>query len=88
MKKKIPVPKFSEFLIEEFMIPLHLDAYALSQGANIPLSEVKSILRDETEVTYDISAKLGAYFHVSDDVFHNMQVALKSRAERRNLALA
>ena len=88
MRKRIPVPKFSEFLLEEFMIPLQLDAQALSLGARIPLNEVQAILRDETEITPEESAQLGAYFGVSDSVFYDMQSALKARAVRRELVSA
>ena len=88
MRKRIPVPKFSEFLLEEFMIPLQLDAQTLSLGAHIPLNEVQAILRNETEITPEESAQLGAYFGVSDRVFYDMQSALKARAVRRELVSA
>ena len=84
MRKRIPVPTFSEFLLEEFMIPLQLDAQTLSLGVHIPLSEVQAILRDETEITLDESAQLGAFFGVSDSVFYDMQEVLKKRASRNN----
>ena len=33
----IPLPQMSEFLLEEFMLPMKIDEYALSKGKKIPL---------------------------------------------------
>ena len=79
MTNKIPVPPLSEFLTEEFMRPLGLTAYDVSEGANIPVSEVCALLNDEIEVTHVLSAKLGAFFGVSDNVFYNLQQIIRQR---------
>ena len=78
--KKIPLPRMSEFLLEEFMLPMHIDAQTLSEGAGIPLSEVEAMLRDEQDVTPENSMRLGSFFGVSDMLFYDIQEDLKERA--------
>ena len=32
--RKIPLPSMSEFLLEEFMLPMHIEAQTLSEGGH------------------------------------------------------
>lgn len=84
----IPLPRMSEFLLEEFMIPMELTATEVSEGTGIPLYDVEAILRDEQEITPEQSEKLGSYFGVSDMLFYDIQEDLKERAGVRELAFA
>lgn len=43
---KIPTPKISEILKEEFMEPLNFSAYALEKKINVPTSRIQDILHD------------------------------------------
>lgn len=86
--KMIQLPRMSEFLLEEFMIPMELTAIEVSEGTGIPLYEVEAMLRDEQEVTPENSMRLGAFFGVSDMLFYDIQEELKERAGVRELALA
>ena len=86
--KKIPLPRMSEFLLEEFMLPMHIDARTLSEGTGIPLWELQAMLRDEQEITPESSKRLGLFFGVSDMLFYDIQEDLKERAGVRELALA
>lgn len=70
---KIPVPKISEILKEEFMIPLDLSAYALAKNINVPTSRIQDILHDRRQITVDTSVRLGRFFGVSDRYFLNLQ---------------
>ena len=76
---KIPIPPLSEFLIEDFMKPMGLDAQALSKGTGIPIDDIYGLINDKIAVTYETSAKLGAFFGISPDVFYNIQETINSR---------
>lgn len=70
---RIPTPKISEILKEEFMAPANLSAYALAKELNVPTSRIQDILHDRREITVDTSIRLGRFFGVSDQYFLNMQ---------------
>ena len=42
----IPIPPISEFLYEDFMLPLHLNAQAVVNMADISLASIRDILAD------------------------------------------
>ena len=75
----IPIPPVSEFLYEDFMLPLHLDARAVANMADIPLADIRGILADETEITPEISTKLGSAFGISPMLFYNIQRDINNR---------
>lgn len=70
---KIPTPKISEILKEEFMEPLNFSAYALAKRINVPTSRIQDILHDRRQITVDTSVRLGRIFGVSDRYFLNLQ---------------
>lgn len=70
---KIPTPKISEILKEEFMEPLNFSAYALAKKINVPTSRIQDILHDRRQITVDTSVRLGRFFGVSDRYFLNLQ---------------
>ena len=84
----IPLPRMSEYLLDDFMTPMNLTAEDLSKGTRISLSDISAILADAQDVTPDISQKLGAFFGVSTMLFYDIQQNLKARAEMRKLATA
>ena len=84
----IPLPRMSEYLLDDFMIPMGLTAEDVSKGAGISLHDVRAILADMREITPEISEKLGAYFGVSAMLFYDIQQDLKARAGVRELEYA
>ena len=84
----IPLPRMSEYLLDDFMTPMGLTAQDVSEGAGIPLRELKAMLCDEQEITPEISSKLGAYCGVSEMLFFDIQYELKERAGLRELRYA
>ncbi len=84
----IPLPKMSEYLLEDFMIPMGLTEQELAKGADIPLVELRAVLADEQEVTPELSKKLGVFFGVSDMLFYDIQEELKERAGVPELSYA
>lgn len=55
------------------MLPLHLGIRAVANRADIPLADIRGILADETEITPEISAKLGSAFGISPLLFYDIQ---------------
>ena len=84
--KKIPTPKMSEFLLEDFMIPLHLTAYKLAHAIHVPVSRIQDILHDRRKITVDTSMRLGKYFGVSELLFFKIQTDLDIREAREKIA--
>ena len=84
----IPLQKISEYLLEDFMIPMGLTEQELAKGTGIPLAELRAVLADEQEVTPELSKKLGVFFGVSSMLFYDIQEELKERAGVRELAYA
>lgn len=76
---KIPTPKMSEILAEEFMESFGLSAYALSKQIGVPTSRTQAILHDRRKVTVDTSIRLGRFFNVSPRYFLNLQNDLDVR---------
>lgn len=81
MNNKIPTPKISEILLEEFMEPLNLSAYAVAKGINVPVSRIQEILHDKRKITIDTSIRLGRFFGMSDRFFINLQNDIDMRNE-------
>ena len=84
----IPLPRMSEYLLDDFMIPMGLTAQDVSKGTGISLHDVRAILVDAQEITPEISEKLGEYFGVSAMLFYDIQQDLKARAGVRELEYA
>ena len=84
--EKIPTPKMSEFLLDDFMIPLHLSAYKLAHAIHVPVSRIQDILHDRRKVTVDTSMRLGKYFGVSELLFFNIQNDIDVREARERIA--
>ncbi len=80
---KIKTPKISEFLLEEFMIPLKLSAYKLAKDINVPVSRIQDILHDRRKMTMDTSIRLGIYFGISETFFINIQNDIDLRNEKQ-----
>jgi len=51
-----------EILSEEFLIPLNITAYRLSQDINIPQTRISEILKRNRRITADTALRLSRYF--------------------------
>ena len=79
---RIETPKISEFLLEDFMVPLNISAYKLAKDIGVPVSRIQDILHDRRKITMDTSIRLGRYFGVSDTLFMNLQIEIDFRNEK------
>ncbi len=77
--KEVELPKISEILKEEFMIPLHISAYRLAKDIDVPVSRIQDILHDRRKITAETSIRLGRYFGLSDKYFLNLQIDIDIR---------
>ncbi|MCM1254247.1 MAG: HigA family addiction module antitoxin [Clostridium sp.] len=81
----IEIPKMSEILLEEFMLPLGLSAYRLAQEIHVPVSRIQDILHDRRKVTADTSIRLAKFFGVSDRYFLDIQNDIDIRNARAGI---
>ena len=82
---RIPTPTMGEYLLEEFMIPLHLSAYKLAHAIHVPVSRIQDILHNRRKMTADTSMRLGKYFGVSEILFLNIQNDLDIRETKERI---
>ncbi|HIY57881.1 MAG TPA: HigA family addiction module antidote protein [Candidatus Tetragenococcus pullicola] len=82
--EKIPTPKISEILREEFMEPLNFSAYFVAKSIHVPTSRIQDILHDRRQITVDTSVRLGRFFGVSDRYFLNLQNDIDLRNAEEN----
>lgn len=80
---RIEIPKMSEFLLEDYMKPLHISAYKLAKDINVPVSRIQDILHDRRKITADTSIRLGKYFGLSEKFFLNLQTDIDMREAKR-----
>ena len=85
MENYIDIPKMSEILSEEFMIPFGLSAYRLAQEIHVPVSRIQDILHDRRKITADTSIRLGKFFGVSDRYFLDMQDDIDIRNTKQQI---
>ena len=83
--ERIPTPTMGEFLLEEFMIPLHISADKLAHAIHVPVSRIQDILHNRRKVTVDTSMRLGKYFGVSELLFFKIQNDLDIREAREKI---
>jgi addiction module HigA family antidote len=77
---KIPTPKVSEILKEEFLEPLNVSSRNLASETKIPFERIEGILSDQIKITVDDSIKLGQFFNVSEIYFLNVQKNIDKRS--------
>lgn len=81
--KQVELPKISEILKEEFMIPYNLSAYALAKAIGVPTSRIQDILHDRRKITAETSIRLGRFFGLSDRFFLNLQLDIDIREAKK-----
>lgn len=86
MDAYIAVPKMSEILLEEFMVPMNLSAYKLAKEIHVPVSRIQDILHDRRKISVDTSLRLARYFGVSDRFFLDMQNDVDIRELKTSMA--
>ncbi|MBQ3058884.1 MAG: HigA family addiction module antidote protein [Desulfovibrio sp.] len=64
-----------EILLEEFLNPLGITAYALALAIGVPTSRITDIIHQRRSITADTAARLARYFGTSATFWCNLQSA-------------
>jgi addiction module HigA family antidote len=60
-------------LLQEFMVPLHLNANKLALALHVPAPTVYDIIHEERGISPEMALRLGYYFRTTPDFWHNLQ---------------
>ena len=86
MERTIETPTVGEILREEFMEPMNISAYKLTQDIMVPVSRIQDILHGRRKITADTSLRLSKYFGVSERYFLNLQSDIDIHNRRMQMA--
>lgn len=87
MATMIPLEHPGIILKEEFIDPMGLTAYRVSQGTGITESTLSKIIQGKLNISSVNGLKLARFFGLSDDYFSRIQMQYdldKARAEQKN----
>ena len=62
-----------EILLEEFLKPMNLSAYKLSQDIGIPQTRISEIIKGNRSITADTALRLSSYFGTSAKFWLGLQ---------------
>jgi addiction module HigA family antidote len=62
-----------EIIQEEFLIPLEISAYRLSQSTSIPQTRISEIIKGRRRITADTALRLSLFFGNSDMFWLGLQ---------------
>jgi addiction module HigA family antidote len=72
--RKIPYPKPSEILSEEFLQPLGISAYRLAKETGVPQMRVSEIIAGKRAINVDTGLRLSRYFGLNDSFWTGLQL--------------
>lgn len=74
-----------EILEEEFLKPLGITAYKLSQAIGVPQTRTSQILKGKRKITADTALRLSKFFGTSTKFWLGLQNDFDIEEEKRNL---
>ncbi len=84
-------PHPGEFLLEDFMKPLHLTAYRIGKDIGVPANRIDQIIAGHRGITPDKALRFAAYFGTSPDLWLGLQLRYDlmeaKRATKLDIAL-
>ncbi len=75
-----------EVLKEEFLAPMSISAYRLSQDTGIPQTRLSEIIRGRRRITAATALRLGKYFGVSPRFWLGLQTDYDLEEEQEQIA--
>ena len=72
-KRRLAPVHPGEILLEEFLLPLDLSAYALAKSLHVPRTRIERLVREETPVTPDTALRLARYFGMTAEFWLGIQ---------------
>src|ERR1700754_3226149 len=89
--KKLKNPHPGEILQEEFLLPLGISAYKLSNDIGIPQTRISAILKGNRRITADTALRLSKYFGNSAKFWLGLQddfdIEEEENAKSKELAM-
>lgn len=80
--KELKNPHPGEILEKEFLQPLNISAYKLSQATFIPQTRISQILKGRRRITADTALRLAKYFGNSPEFWLGLQMDYDLERER------
>ena len=74
-----------EILEEEFLKPMGITAYKLSQAIGVPQTRTSQILKGRRRITADTALRLSKYFGTSTKFWLGLQNDFDMEEEQRNI---
>lgn len=74
-----------EILEEEFLKPMGITAYKLSQAIGVPQTRTSQILKGRRRITADTALRLSKYFGISTKFWLGLQNDFDFEEEQRNI---
>ena len=74
-----------EILEEEFLKPLGITAYKLSQAIGVPQTRTSQIIKGRRRITADTALRLSKYFGTSTKFWLGLQNDFDIEEEKRNI---
>jgi addiction module HigA family antidote len=84
--RTVPYPHPGEILAEEFLEPMGITAYRLSQAIEVPQTRIGEIVAGRRSITADTALRLARFFGTSDGFWLNLQSDYDAATVRDELA--
>jgi antitoxin HigA-1 len=76
-----------EIVVEEFLKPMQLSAYALAKALHMPQQAVNEIVRRKRGISPDTALRLSKYFGTTAEFWMNLQASYElAKAARKSAA--
>ena len=85
MTRKLPAIHPGEILLEEFLKPMGISQYRLSQGIGVPPRRINEIVHGKRSITADTALRLARYFGTSERFWMNLQSRYDLEVEKDKL---
>jgi addiction module HigA family antidote len=84
--RAVPYPHPGEILAEEFLEPMGVTAYRLSQAIEVPQTRIGEIVAGRRSITADTALRLARFFGTSEGFWLNLQSDYDAATVRDELA--
>jgi addiction module HigA family antidote len=84
--RAVPYPHPGEILAAEFLEPMGITAYRLSQAIEVPQTRISQILAGHRTITADTALRLARFFGTSEGFWLSLQSDYDAATVRDDLA--
>lgn len=72
-----------EILLEEFLRPIGMSAYALAKALDVPTNRITGIINGDRAISADTALRLGRYWGTSAEFWMTLQARFDLETEKR-----